>query len=138
VKSNQSISQLFNDVDELICGYKLNPIIQILLLLVEYKLDALVAPKICAAALVLFLDEVALAFDADEGFVEAELPPLEEAPVSRCGTLGDVELEAGPVEADGLTDGADVGLFEAEEDAEAAEDDVFAKIWGDEGYFEGC
>ncbi len=84
------------------------------------------AAKVRGDALVAFLDEDAAALDAEVGLVQAELPAGEGLAVAAAGLLGDVELEAGPVEADRLAYRLDVGGFEREEDAQPAEDDLVA------------
>ena len=93
------------------------------------------AAKKRARALVRLLDDRPAPLDAELGLEHAEFPALEGVVVPPGGFVGDVEFEAGPIEAAGLADGFDVGGFEGEEDAEAAEDDFVAELGGDEGEF---
>jgi hypothetical protein len=77
-------------------------------------------------ALVALFNEDTAALDAEMGLVQAELPAGEGLAVAGAGLLGDVEFEAGPVEADRLAYRLDVGRLEREEDAQSAEDDLVA------------
>ncbi len=63
-------------------------------------------------ALVDLLDEDPTALNAEVGLVQSKLPTCERLAVAGARLLGDVELETGPVKADGLTDRFDVGRFE--------------------------
>lgn len=101
-----------------------------------YKLGLLRAPKKGARALIPLLDDRPAALHAELGLEHAELPALEGMVVPARALVGDVEFEAGPVEAAGLADRFDVGSFEGEEDAESTEDDVVAELGGDERQFE--
>ena len=87
-------------------------------------------------ALVALLDEDAPALDAEVGLVQPELPAGERLAVAAARLLGYVELEAGPVKADRLTNRLDVGRFERQEDAQAAEDDLLAQGEVQEGHLE--
>jgi len=68
---------------------------------------------------------------------DAKLPTSEGDVVCGGCACGDVEFEAGVVEADGLADGFCVGFFEGEGDAEAAEHGIVVVFGGDGGEFDG-
>jgi len=68
---------------------------------------------------------------------DTELPSSEGFSVARGATIGDVEFQAGIVEADGLAYGANVGVFKREQDAKAAQADGVRLVF--EGtHFECC
>jgi len=68
-KETESVSQLVNDIHQLIRGDKLHPVVQLLLLIVEHKLDPVVAPEVRRTALVLLLDHLALPLNPHAGLV---------------------------------------------------------------------
>jgi hypothetical protein len=136
-RPNPSSRQLGNDLNHLININKLHPTLQLPSRLMPNKLDLVRIPKERAYAFVLFVYELGAAGDTKVGGEDAEFPAGEGFAVAGGGLVGDVEFEAGVVEADGLPEGADVGVFEGEEDAEAAEHDLFGLVF--EGFeFECC
>lgn len=68
-KQAESVSQFVNDIHQLIRGDKLHPIVQLLLLVVEHKLDSVVAPEVCRTALVLLFDHLAFPLNPHTGLV---------------------------------------------------------------------
>ena len=92
----------------------------------EYEFDPCVTSEVRATALILLLDQGSFPFDTDKRLVESELPPLKDPSIACGGPIRKVELEAGPVESERLTDRADVCLFQAQKDAKSTQDDVFA------------
>lgn len=105
---------------------KLDPRLEILVVVLPHKLGVGRPAEMSRDALVALLDEDAAALDAEVGLVQAELPAGEGLAVAAAGLLGYIELEAGPVEADRLAYRLDVGRLESEEDAQPAEDDLVA------------
>lgn len=89
-----SVSQLVDDVHQLICGDELYPAVELLLLIVEHELDAVVAPEVCRTALVLLFDNLALSFNPDAGLVQSKLPSVERSAIPRGCVLWNVEFES--------------------------------------------
>lgn len=133
------VCQLRQHRDQLVNVQKLHPRLKLLFVLLPDELALRGATEERGRTLVvLLLDLAVVTHDGDLGLPEPELPALERIAVAPRALAGDVELEARPVEADGLADRLDVRLLESEEEAEAAEDDFGFFAWGDEGHFEGC
>jgi hypothetical protein len=61
--------------------------------------------------LIVFLNENVASCDAKARLEYSELPALEGMAVPSCRLLRNVEFEAGPIKADRLSNGLDVGLF---------------------------
>lgn len=69
-------------------------------------------------ALVLFFHQLRSAGNAKARAEDAELPPGDGMPVSAGGAVIQIKLEPRPVEADRLAYGADVRIFQRQEDGE--------------------
>ena len=104
----------------MIRGDKLYPGVEFLLFVVEYELDAVMTPEVCRTALILFLDHLALPFNAYIGLVQAKLPSIERSAIPRGCTLWYVELQTRPIESYGLADRPNIRLLERQEDAKTS------------------
>lgn len=109
--------QLWNDLDHLIDVDKLYPSLQILGVIIPYKLGLLGAPKEGARALIRLLNDGPAPLDPELGLEHPEFPALERVVVPACTLVGDIEFETRPIEPAGLADGFDVGCFKREKDA---------------------
>lgn len=132
------VGELGYDIRHLVDVYELNPGFEIFIVVLPDELGVGCPTKMSRDALVALLEENTTALNAEKGLVQSELPTCERLAIATARFLGDVELETGPVKADRLTNRFNVGRFECEEDAQAAEDDFFAQVEIQEGYFERC
>ena len=92
VKETESVSQLVDDIHQLIRGDKLYPVVQLLLLVVEHKFDSVVTPEVRRAALVLLFDHLAFPLNPHTCLVQPKLPSIEHSAIPRGCTLWDVEF----------------------------------------------
>ncbi len=109
VESFKSVGELGYDIRHLVDVDKLNPGFEVFIVVLPYELGVLRSTKMGRDALVALLEENATALDAKMGLEQSKLPTCERLAVATACLLGDVELEAGPVKADWLTNRFDVG-----------------------------
>ncbi len=104
-----SVGELWYDIRHLVNVDELNPGFEIFIAILPYELGVGCPAKMCGDALVALLVENPTALDTKMGLVQSELPTRERLAIATTSLLGDVELETGPVKADGLTNRLDVG-----------------------------
>jgi hypothetical protein len=135
-KETGSVSQLIDDVHQLIRGYKLHPAVELLLFIVEHEFDPVVTPEVRRTTLVLLFDHLAFPLDPHAGLVQPELPPIQRSAIPRGCAVWYVEFQTGPIEPEGLTHCPNVCLLECQKDAKASQDNVFGVFWSNERYLE--
>ena len=102
----------------------------------EYKLDAVVTPKVRRTALVLLFDHLAFPFNPHASLVQTKLPSAERPAIPRGCALWYVEFKTGPIEPEGLAHRPNIRLLECQKDAKTPQDNVFGIFWSYERYLE--
>jgi hypothetical protein len=105
------VGKLGYDIRHLIDVDELDPGFEIFIVILPDELGVGCPTKMGRDTLVALLDDNATALNAEMGLVQSELPACERLAIAAARLLGDVELEAGPVKADRLTNRFNVGRF---------------------------
>jgi len=112
VENFESVGELGYDIRHLVDVDELDPGFEVFVVVLPHELGVVCSAKMGRNTLVALLDDNLTALDPKMGLVQSKLPTCEWLAVATARLLGDVELEAGPVKADRLTNRLDVGRFQ--------------------------